>query len=58
MEQITAEQMWDAFIVHLNKVDPLMFVDGKKQKQLPHQSFLGSIEKYRKIFIDANVVEK
>jgi hypothetical protein len=47
------EQLWDRFIAHLNEVEPLgKYGDGT------HKSFIGSIEKYKKIFIDANKENK
>lgn len=52
------QAMWKRFIAHLNAVDPLTFVtvkDGKPNiKTLPHASFLGSITKYEKLFVEAN----
>lgn len=48
-QQKTPEEMWEAFIAHLNKVDPL-----DRYTNLGHQSFLGSIASYRKIFLEAN----
>lgn len=47
--QPTTTELWDKFIEHLNKVQPL----GKKG-EIPHQSFIGSIAAYRKIFLAAN----
>lgn len=46
----SAEQMWDRFIQHLNEVDPL----GKKGEVIPHKTFLGSVERYKEIFLEAN----
>jgi hypothetical protein len=43
----TPDQMWDDFVKHLNKQQPLGA--GK-----PHQNFLGSIAKYRTVFMEAN----
>ena len=44
-----AATMWERFIEHLNKVRPLgTYGDGT------HKSFIGSIESYRKIFMEAN----
>jgi hypothetical protein len=41
--------MWDRFIAHLNSTQPLTgYGNGK------HQSFMGSIEQYRKVFLEAN----
>lgn len=54
----TPEQMWDRFVEHLNKVDPLgKPAKDKKGKPIPvptHKMFLGSIEKYKKVFVEAN----
>ena len=50
----TAEKHWTRFIEHLNEIDPLIFHDKGGQYQLPHDNFLGSIKKYRKIFLEAN----
>jgi hypothetical protein len=44
---VSIEQQWHRFIEHLNKTMPL----GKDEK---HLSFIGSIEKYKKIFLEAN----
>ena len=49
----TAEAMWDRFIERLNEVRPLVF--KRDEPALPHKSFLGSIEKYKAIFLEANV---
>ena len=48
------EEMWDTFIKHLNDTQPIMVKKDKQQVQIPHQNFLGSIEAYRKVFIEAN----
>lgn len=48
----TATQMWERFIERLNAVDPLIF--KRDEPALPHKSFLGSIERYRAIFMEAN----
>lgn len=48
------EEMWDTFIKHLNDTQPIMVKKDKQQVQVPHQNFLGSIEAYRKVFIEAN----
>lgn len=47
----TPEQLWDNFIKRLNEVRPIY---GQKKEQLPHVAFLGGIEYYKKIFLDAN----
>ncbi len=43
-----AEQMWKKFMEHLAEVDSI----GKGNP--PHQSFLGSVTKYKRIFLEAN----
>ena len=43
----TPEEMWEKFIARLNEVQPL----GKLGT---HQAFLGSIEKYKRIYLEAN----
>lgn len=44
------EQMWQRFVDHLAIVDPI----GPRENPIqPHKSFLGSVEVYRKIFLDA-----
>jgi len=48
------EEMWDTFIKHLNDTQPIMVKKDKQQVQIPHQNFLGSIEAYRKVFVEAN----
>lgn len=45
-----AESMWNRFIEYLNQVEPL----GKRGEMIPHQSMLGSIEHYKKLFLEAN----
>ena len=50
---MSSEEMWDRFIAHLNKVEPL----GRlKQGDEPvsYKNFLGSIERYKKIYMEAN----
>jgi hypothetical protein len=42
-----AEAMWCAFIERLNETKPL-------GNELEHRSFLGSVDLYRKVFLDAN----
>jgi len=55
----TPEQMWKDFVSHLNKVDELGHwqKEGKKMVYVtkPHLNFLGSIESYRKIFMEAQI---
>ena len=54
---MTPEEMWKNFIAHLEQVQPLKGERDKKTGKyqlLPHQNFLGSIEKYKKIFMEAN----
>jgi hypothetical protein len=49
IEQLQPTEMWDRFIAHLNSTQPLTgYGNGK------HQSFMGSIEQYRKVFLEAN----
>jgi hypothetical protein len=45
-----AVAMWDRFIAHLNVVQPL-----GKDKQ--HISFLGSIDSYKRLFLEAQAVD-
>jgi hypothetical protein len=49
MDACSPEEMWERFIAHLNKVEPL----GKRDEIVPHKAFIGSIEKYRRIFLEA-----
>lgn len=55
-----AEQMWIKFIDHLNEVENLNKKTKKKKDQeepeLKHVNFIGSIERYKKIFLEANNV--
>lgn len=44
---MNAEELWDDFIKQLNEDQPL----GKLGE---HKAFIGSIEKYRAIFLKAN----
>jgi hypothetical protein len=48
----SAEAMWERFIKRLNEVDPLIF--KRDEAPAPHKSFIGSIERYRAIFMEAN----
>lgn len=52
--QATPEEMWERFIEQLNAEMPL----GSKKEPLPHKSFIGSISRYKKIFLDANKVKE
>lgn len=55
-----AEKMWDAFIKHLNEVQPIKGALDKKtgkHQLVKHQVFLGSIASYKKIFMEANIVD-
>jgi phage terminase small subunit len=45
---MTAEEAWNRFIEHLNKVQPM------KDKDASHINFMGSIASYKKIFMAAN----
>lgn len=45
-EQASAEEVWDRFIEHLNQTQPL-------KSGLPHKSFIGSIESYKKVFLES-----
>lgn len=47
---MNAKKYWSKFIKHLNVVDPL----GKKDEVTPHVNFIGSIQKYERIFYEAN----
>jgi hypothetical protein len=55
-----AEQMWERFIRYLNAMEPLLakykVVQGKRVmvSSEPHKTFLGSIESYKKMFMEAN----
>jgi hypothetical protein len=44
-----AGELWEKFISHLHEVQPL----GKKDKVEPHTNFVGSVNSYKKIFLDA-----
>lgn len=47
------EKVWADFIAHLNKVEPLgRLKDG--DEPVYHKNFLGSIERYKKIYMEAN----
>lgn len=46
---VDAAQLWSDFIARLNVVRPL----GKRDEIIEHKAFIGSIEAYRKIFMDA-----
>jgi hypothetical protein len=46
----TAEEFWERFVAHLNEVVPL----GKRDEVIPHKAFIGSIEKYNRIYMEAN----
>jgi hypothetical protein len=50
-QEKTPEQMWERFMDHLAKVDP---IGTRENPHVRHGAFLGSIEKYRKIFLEAN----
>ena len=45
--QSTPEEMWAKFILLLNEKQPL-------RNGLPHKQFIGSIESYKQIFLEAN----
>lgn len=48
---MTAQQQWDNFIKRLNEVQKL----SKDPKHpLEHKTLFGSVESYRKIFLEAN----
>ncbi len=49
-----AEEQWNRFIKLLNEVDPLVFHKKDGSYVLPHENFLSSIKKYRKLFLQAN----
>jgi len=54
----TPEQMWDDFIALLAEVQPLAKVDPKNPQPQPlHKNFIGSVESYKKIFMQANEKE-
>lgn len=48
---VDGEAIWQRFIDHLNAVEPIVF--KKADGQIPHTAFLGSIEKYKRIFIES-----
>jgi len=50
----TAKDQWTRFIERLEEMEPLIFHNKDGSYQLPHTNFLGSISKYRRIFLDAN----
>lgn len=54
MNEQLANEMWERFIKHLNDTQPIMVKKDKQQMQVPHVNFLGSIEAYRKVFVEAN----
>ena len=47
---MTPEQMWDKFIDHLNKAQPL---GRDPNKIIPHSNLIGSIASYKKVFVEA-----
>lgn len=47
---MNTEKIWNKFVDHLNKVNPL----GKGTEVVPHQNMIGSLDKYKKIFLAAN----
>jgi len=51
-----AEEMWERFMDHLKEVDPIGKPDPKNKdwRQPRHKAFLGSVEAYKKIFLEAN----
>ncbi len=50
LNSVEAEALWQRFMDHLAKADPI----GPREDPIqPHKSFLGSVEKYRAIFINA-----
>ncbi len=53
MSQSTPEQMWDNFVDHLNKTQPIRG-EKKTDKPLPHKNLLGSIAAYKNVFLEAN----
>lgn len=50
----TAEQMWEDFLDRLAATRPLGDTKKKDYKPVRHTNFLGSINEYRKIFLEAN----
>lgn len=44
--QVSTEDLWERFIEHLHEVQPC-------KSGLPHKNFIGSIESYKKIFLQA-----
>lgn len=50
--------MWDDFIALLAEVQPLAKVDPKNPQPQPlHKNFIGSVESYKKLFMQANEKE-
>lgn len=46
-----AEEMWECFIAKLEEMEPL----GKAgEEQIKHKNFIGSVDKYKRIFMIAN----
>jgi hypothetical protein len=56
VEALPAKEVWKKFIDHLDRTQPLGRPD-KNGKTIPHQNFIGSIDSYRKVFIDAQSPE-
>lgn len=54
MEEVDAQAAWDRFIAELNRRNPLIFDRNKGPE--PHVNFIGSVESYRKIFMEAQKV--
>ena len=50
-----AEAYWKKFLDRLEESEPLIFHNKDGSHQLPHVSFLGSIDKYKKVFMEANL---
>jgi hypothetical protein len=51
-DQLAAGLMWDKFIDLLEERQPIR--GDKKGETKPHVNFLGSVEAYRKVFMEAN----
>jgi len=52
-----AEQMWQKFIAHLQEIEPIREAPkkkGDKPVMLLHVNLIGSVAKYKKIFLAAN----
>ncbi len=54
---MTAEQMWANFMQKVQELEPIREAPKKKGQpptMLPHINLIGSVAKYKKIFLEAN----